>query len=107
MSEQERNQQPQDELKRLREEKDRLAEANQRLNEQMFELYTLYNISKKLAWSLELGELFNGVMNVIGESLKVDEYCLMLIEEPSRQLLIRASHGVREDRLINANAWGG
>ncbi|OGP59102.1 MAG: hypothetical protein A2V67_08160 [Deltaproteobacteria bacterium RBG_13_61_14] len=103
MSEQERNQQPQDELKRLREEKDRLAEANQRLNEQMFELYTLYNISKKLAWSLELGELFNGVMNVIGESLKVDEYCLMLIDEPSRQLLIRASHGIREDLLLNAN----
>jgi diguanylate cyclase (GGDEF)-like protein len=103
MSEQERNQQPQDELKQLREEKDRLAEANRRLNEQMFELYTLYNISKKLAWSLELGELFDGVMNVIGESLKVDEYCLMLIDEPSRQLVIRTSHGMREDLLLNAN----
>src|SRR4030042_799067 len=103
MSEQERNQQPQDELKRLREEKDRLAEANQRLNEQMFELYTLYNISKKLAWSLELGELFKGVRNVSGGWLKVDDYCLMLIDDPSRQLLIRASHGIREDLLLNAN----
>lgn len=90
-------------VKSLQTELEQLREANRRLNEQVFELYTLYNISRKLAWSLELDDLFDRVMGVIGESLKVDEYCLMLIDEPSGQLVIRASHGMREDLIVNAN----
>ena len=93
----------QEELQQLREEKAQLAEANQRLNERVLELYTLYNISKTLTLSLDVGELFERLMNVIGESLKVDEYCLMLLDESSRQLVIRASHGLPENLLINAN----
>jgi len=92
-----------EELKTLREEKALLAEANQRLNERVLELYTLYNISKTLALSLEVGELFDRVMSIIGESLRVDEYCLMLLDEPSRQLVIRACHGLPESLIVNAN----
>jgi diguanylate cyclase (GGDEF)-like protein len=96
-----------EELKRLQEEKAQLAEANQRLHEEVLELYTLYNISKSLALSLDVGELFDRLMKIIGESLRVDEYCLMLLDEPSNQLIIRASHGMPENLLVNANVTVG
>ncbi len=74
-----------------------LLETNNSLNERVLELYTLYNVSRKLSTSLHVSELFELVMGLIGESLNVDQYCLMFLDEEMQKLHIRASHGMPED----------
>lgn len=94
MSETEREQQLAGELTALREDYEKLLASNQVLNERVLELYTLYNISRTLSMSLQVNELFDLAMNLIGQSLSVDQYCLMLLDEEAGKLVIRASHGL-------------
>ncbi len=77
-------------------ERDELIKSNDELKQRVIELYTLYNVSRTLSMTIQLSELFDLAMSVIGESLNVDEYCLMLIEKESGQLVIQASHGMPE-----------
>lgn len=70
------------------------AEANESLNERILELYTLYNISRTLSMTIQLSELFELTMNVIGESLGIAQYCLLLLDDASGKLAIQASHGM-------------
>ena len=83
-----------DDLTQLREEYERLLATNNVLNERVLELYTLYNVSRTLSMSLQVNELFDLVMNVIVNSLGVRQYCLMLVDEGTDTLMIRASHGM-------------
>jgi diguanylate cyclase (GGDEF)-like protein len=82
------------EIAELQAELNQQREANQALNERVLELYTLYNVSRTLSMSLQLGELFDLTMNVIGEAMKLKQFCLMLIDEDSGKLSIQASHGL-------------
>ncbi|MCK7467776.1 MAG: hypothetical protein MZU91_06425 [Desulfosudis oleivorans] len=88
-----------DELARLREEHERLLATNNVLNERVLELYTLYNVSRTLSMSLQVTELFDLVMNVIVNSLGVRQYSLMLVDEGTDMLMIRASHGMPAEIL--------
>ncbi|MEW6077728.1 MAG: sensor domain-containing diguanylate cyclase [Thermodesulfobacteriota bacterium] len=76
-----------------------LLKANNCLNERVLELYTLYNVSRTLSASLQVSDLFELVVGLIGESLNVDQYCLMLLDKELQKLQIRASHGMPEDIL--------
>jgi len=82
------------ELAELKKQLDEAQEANRDLNERVLELYTLYNVSRTLSMTLQLGELFELAMNVIGQSLGIAQYCLMLFENSSDKLVIQASHGM-------------
>jgi diguanylate cyclase (GGDEF)-like protein len=84
------------ELQALQTEHSGLAEAHEKLKERVIELYTLYKVSRTLSMSIQLNELFDLAMSVIGESLNVNQYCLMLLDEESRQLMIHAHHGMPE-----------
>jgi diguanylate cyclase (GGDEF)-like protein len=98
-----------DELSEVRAELKEVKEANNVLNERIIELYTLYNVSKNLSMSLQLNELFDITMNVIGESLGLGQYCLMLMDNNSGKLSIQASHGLplnMEARGIICDASG-
>jgi len=88
-----------DELTLLREEHERLQATNNVLNERVLELYTLYNVSRTLSMSLQVNELFDLVMNVIVNSLGVRQYSLMLVDEGTDTLMIRASHGMPAEIL--------
>jgi len=77
-------------------ERDELAKSNDELKQRFIELYTLYNVSRTLSMTIQLSELFDLAMSVIGESLNIDEYCLMLLDKESGQLVIQASHGMPE-----------
>lgn len=90
-----------DELGALKTEHDKLLDTNQNLNERVLELYTLYNVSRTLSTSLQMTELFELAMNVIGESLSLDQYCLMLLDQDSQKLQIRASHGMPDEIVAN------
>jgi diguanylate cyclase (GGDEF)-like protein len=91
------------ELKVLEEENHKLAESNEKLNERLIELYTLYSVAKTLSLSLDIKDIFENTISLIGETLKLDEYCLMMVEEGSGKLTIRASHGMSEDIIANVN----
>ncbi|MBF8275463.1 MAG: hypothetical protein HW390_536 [Candidatus Brocadiaceae bacterium] len=56
------------------------------LKERLFELYILYNLSKNLNVSLQLNELFHNTINVLKESLKIEDFCFMLIDEGCNEL---------------------
>jgi len=76
-----------------------VLKMNNSLNERVLELYTLYNLSRTLSASLQVSDLFNFVVGLIGEALNVDQYCLMFVDKELLKLQIRASHGMPEEIL--------
>ncbi|MFO8058490.1 MAG: sensor domain-containing diguanylate cyclase [bacterium] len=85
------------ELQNCLSERDELIKSNDALKQRVIELYTLYNVSRSLSMTIQLSELFEVAMSVIGHSLAIDEYCLMLLDRDSGQLMIQASHGMPEN----------
>ncbi|UCD85283.1 MAG: sensor domain-containing diguanylate cyclase [Deltaproteobacteria bacterium] len=78
-----------------------LTKKNHQLEEKLLELYTLYNVSKTLmSVSLQLDGLFEVVMKLIHESLRVDEHCLMLFDQDRSELNIHAYYGM-DEKLMN------
>lgn len=63
---------------------------NKNLDAKLLELYALYNISKVLHMTFAVDEIFNGTMDIIGKTLQIDEFCIMLIDEKSDELVVRA-----------------
>lgn len=70
-----------------------------RLEERILELFTLYEINKALSLSMNLDDLFRITMNLLGESLHISEYCLLLLDDETQELVIRAAHGLSEDAI--------
>jgi diguanylate cyclase (GGDEF)-like protein len=93
----EKAKQKSNEIEALKQENKKLSENNSALNENMLELYTLYNVSRTLSMSLQINELFKLAMEVIEKSLELDQYCLMLEDDKTGKLKIRASHGLPQD----------
>lgn len=56
------------------------------LKERVFELYVLYMLSKKLNLSLQLDDFFDQSMDFLKESLKIEDFCLMLREGNDEEL---------------------
>ncbi len=88
-------------LAQLEKKYNKLVDVNNNLNERVLELYTLYNISRTLSTSLTVKDLFEVVMGLIGESLNVDQYCIMFLDDELQKLQIRASHGLPESILTH------
>lgn len=86
----------------LEKECDRLSEVNQKLNERVLELYTLYNVSKNLSLSLQLDELFDISMRIIGETMNVTDFNLMLVDETADNLYMQAVHGRTDAKVRKA-----
>ncbi|MBI5892227.1 MAG: GGDEF domain-containing protein [Deltaproteobacteria bacterium] len=78
------------ELERLKSERDELERLNNELDARVLEIYSLYNISKVLNLSIGIEEIFNGTIDTIGKSLRIDEFCIMLLDETSNELVVRA-----------------
>jgi diguanylate cyclase (GGDEF)-like protein len=67
------------------------------LRERFFELYLLYTLSKNLNISLQLDSLFDKTINFIKDSLKIEDFCFMLIDEECNELKIwKANHNTYE-----------
>lgn len=84
-----------EELEGLREKHKTIEDQVRKLEEKILELYTLYSISKTLSLSHQLDDLFKGTMEMLGNTLGIDEYCLMLLE--GEDLIIKVAHGFSED----------
>ncbi|OGP29702.1 MAG: hypothetical protein A2073_08290 [Deltaproteobacteria bacterium GWC2_42_11] len=78
------------ELERLKAEKNELERINKEIDGRVLELYMLYNVSKILNLSLNIEEIFNGIINIIGKTIHIDEFCIMLLDEATQKLVVRA-----------------
>ncbi len=103
-----------DELKRLKEEVNRminenlrLEEANRKLNERLIELYILYQLARQLTLSLNLNEIFERAMKLIQEMLHLDEYSIMLFNPESGYLEIQASRGLPDSVITRCRVKPG
>lgn len=56
------------------------------LKERLFELYLLYLLSKKLNISVQLDDFFDRSMDFLKNSLKIEDFCLMLRDEDTGEL---------------------
>ena len=76
----------------------RLKKENIRLKA----LIPLFEISKLLVTEIDLVHLFKIITEVLVKEFSVDRVSLMLIDEASGTLLIRASHGLSSDVALKA-----
>jgi len=65
-------------------------------------LIPLFEISKLLVTEIDLAHLFKIITEVLVQEFAVDRLSLMLIDEASGTLLIRASHGLSPDIALKA-----
>jgi putative nucleotidyltransferase with HDIG domain len=65
-------------------------------------LITLFEISKLLVTEIDLANLFKIITEVLVQEFSVDRVSLMLVDEASGDLLIRASHGLPTDTAMKA-----
>lgn len=70
---------------------------NRALRDRVAELHTFLNLSKTLSATLNMEELFRLALHLIGRSLHVDAYSLMLLDETGEHLVVRAAFGLPED----------
>ncbi|NOZ87106.1 MAG: sensor domain-containing diguanylate cyclase [Deltaproteobacteria bacterium] len=69
------------------------------LEKRVVELYTLYNISRNLSVTLQLDELFKRSMDLIADSLSLEQFFLVLLEEDGLNLSVQAFHGFAAEKL--------
>lgn len=75
-----------------------IQEESESLKERLFELYVLYTLNKNLNLSLQLEELFNKTGNFLINSLKLEDFCFMLLDEQCNELkLWKANDSTYED----------
>ncbi|MBI2561149.1 MAG: sensor domain-containing diguanylate cyclase [candidate division NC10 bacterium] len=74
-----------------------LEAENRTLREKVAELHTFLNLSKTLSATLNMEELFRLALHLIGRSLHVDAYSLMLLDEAGERLVVKAAFGLPED----------
>jgi diguanylate cyclase (GGDEF)-like protein len=74
-----------------------LEAENRNLRERVAELHTFLNLSKTLSATLNIEELFRLALHLIGRSLHVDAYSLMLLDDSGERLVVKAAFGLPED----------
>ncbi|MBI3398721.1 MAG: diguanylate cyclase [Deltaproteobacteria bacterium] len=65
-----------------------LGEARKELDRRIFELFTLYNISKVLSTTFETEALLKGIVDNVGKGLEIDRVMIMLIDDQKGELYI-------------------
>ncbi len=73
-----------------------LEEEIHTLRERVGELHTFLNLSQALSATLNLDELFRLALHLIGRSLHVNAYSMMLLDERRERLVVRAAFGLPE-----------
>ena len=79
-----------------------LETENRALQERVAELRTFLNLSTTLSTTLNMEELFRLALHLIGRSLHVEAYSLMLLDGRQERLVVKAAFGLPEaegDRL--------
>jgi diguanylate cyclase (GGDEF)-like protein len=92
----------------LQERTQALETENRTLRGRLTELHTFLSLSKSLAATLDLEELFRLALHLIGRALRVDAYALWLLEESGEHLGVKAAFGLpAEGRLRRGEGLAG
>src|SRR3990172_113435 len=75
---------------------ERLVEENRSLETKLFEIHTLYNVSKALSIPFKLDDIFEVAMYLMQSSLQVDDYCLLLHDAETDSLSLSAALGFED-----------
>ena len=81
----------------LQDRNQELRDENSSLQERVGQLHTFLSLSKVLSATLNMEELFRLALHLIGRSLHVDAYSLMLLDEPGEHLVVKAAFGLPAD----------
>ena len=84
----------------LQERTQALETENRTLRARLEELHTFLSLSKSLAATLNLEELFRLALHLIGRALQVDAYALLLLDESGEHLGVKAAFGLPEEGTL-------
>lgn len=77
----------------------------EKLKERFFELLILYSLNKNLNLSIQLEDLLNTTINFLKDSLRIDEFCFMLLDNNRKVLKVwtadKATFEVAKDVTFN------
>lgn len=74
-----------------------LKKTDKGIDAGLLELYALYSVSKALNLSFALEEIFSNTVDIISKTLRMDEFCVMLANESSGELEMKACYPYREE----------
>lgn len=77
-----------------------LSEVNKDLVQKINELATINEISKAITSVLDMDELLNLCLKEINEKLKVKHSSIMLVDEKSNELIVKACQGHRCEQIL-------
>lgn len=77
-----------------------LYECNKRLRQRINELATINQISKAITAVLDLEELLGLCLELINDRLEVSNSSVMLLDERTDELVVKASKGYRREQII-------
>lgn len=76
---------------------DKLAETNRLLDQNILQLYALYNISKTISATLEMEKLLSQVVDGVSRALKLHKINVMLITADGTELYIVSGTGISDE----------
>lgn len=83
-----------DEMYEIEDYSRKLEKSNLQLDQNILQLYTLYNISKRLATTFEMEKLLNHVVEGTSQALKLHKINVMLLNEDRTEMSLVAGVGM-------------
>jgi diguanylate cyclase (GGDEF)-like protein len=74
-------------------------EANANLHRRLDELSLLFDVNQALTSTLDIGEVLSLIGEMLGKTLGLEEYCLLLLDEGGNTLEVRSAFGERAPML--------
>jgi len=68
-----------------------LGEARKELNRKIFELYSLYNISKVLSTTFETEQLLKEIVKKISSDFSIEDVSIMLLDDKTQELFVASN----------------
>lgn len=86
-------------INEVTEHSEKLERANRQLDQNILQLYTLYNISKTLTASFETEKLLNQIVESVSQAMRLHRINIMLVNENRTELHIVAGLGISEESM--------
>ncbi|MBI5477944.1 MAG: GAF domain-containing protein [Deltaproteobacteria bacterium] len=86
--------------KELAEKAGIIEQQNRRLETQLAELELLYETSRTITSQLDLPRLLATLCEQVGKTLGFEEFAILLLDEPSGQLVVSATYGFADGEAV-------
>jgi len=85
---------------------DRLTQANRRLKQKIFDLYTIFELSRKLNSVLDLEILLSKTLSTLVDQLGIKSIAVLLRRDPKQEVLSFLKHkGIQPKSTTKMNEW--